>query len=57
MIRRHVGGTISKPVITSAVITDLSKAPADALGFFKDVAAGAGQIGQGVIKAIINGGK
>ena len=56
IIRQHVTGTLDKPVITPEPLSDLSKAPAGAVNFFKSVAQGAGQLG-GIFKAIFNGGK
>ena len=57
IIRQHVTGTLDKPVITPEPLSDLAKAPAGAVNFFKDVAVGAGQLGGGIFKAILNGGK
>ena len=57
IFRLRVTGPIDKPVIIPVPLGEVSKIPAGAIELLKKTASTGGQLGGGILKTILNGGK
>ncbi|MBT3201011.1 MAG: hypothetical protein HN350_14000 [Phycisphaerales bacterium] len=57
VLRLHITGTVGDTKIVAAPFSDLKKVPAGALELLAEVAKTGGQLGGGIINAILKGGK